>query len=315
MKLLLSLLSILTLGSATIVAQSSAGVDVLNFAPNPEALSISEATTAVPQGASSIFVNPALLSLMPSSTLNLGYSRMVGDANNIFGGVNFKQGNRAIAISVYRSGDDGFEQRNSPGSSNGNFSVDYLSVGSALSYNFKHFAIGASAHYIYQEIYLDKATGYSFNAGIARELLDTKLTIGASVVNIGKMNKLVTVEPKLPAAFRLGLSFDLLEFTPPKNANLPILLSISSDFVHPLTDTPKNTEVGYFNDKDYFNFGFILNVAEVVELNGGYKTGDTARPISFGAGFITDLITFNYAIIPFNTGFGTVHSIGIQYKF
>ena len=62
MKIIVSFLSILIFGSATIVAQSSAGVDVLNFAPNPEALSISEATTAVPQGASSIFVNPALLS-------------------------------------------------------------------------------------------------------------------------------------------------------------------------------------------------------------------------------------------------------------
>ncbi len=314
MKVLFSILSILILGSTSMLAQR-AGVDVLNFAPNPEALSLSEATTAIPQGASSIFTNPALLSLMPNSTLNLGYSRMIGDANNIFGGANFRKNNRAISISVYRSGDDGFEQRDSPGSSNGNFSVEYLSIGSALSYDFDYFAIGASAQYIYQEIYLDKSTGYSFNAGLARELLDKKLTLGASVVNIGKMNKLVTTEPKLPAAFRLGASVDVLEFTPPKNSNLPILLSISSDFVHPLTDTPDENEVGYFNDKDYFNFGMILNVAEVVELKGGYKTGDTARPISFGAGFITDLITFNYAIIPFNTGFGTVHSIGIQYKF
>lgn len=314
MKVLFSILSILILGSTSMLAQR-AGVDVLNFAPNPEALSLSEATTAIPQGASSIFTNPALLSLMPNSTLNLGYSRMIGDANNIFSGANFRKNNRAISISVYRSGDDGFEQRDSPGSSNGNFSVEYLSIGSALSYDFDYFAIGASAQYIYQEIYLDKSTGYSFNAGLARELLDKKLTLGASVVNIGKMNKLVTTEPKLPAAFRLGASVDVLEFTPPKNSNLPILLSISSDFVHPLTDTPDENEVGYFNDKDYFNFGMILNVAEVVELKGGYKTGDTARPISFGAGFITDLITFNYAIIPFNTGFGTVHSIGIQYKF
>jgi hypothetical protein len=36
--------------------------------------------------------------------------------------------------------------------------------------------------------------------------------------------------------------------------------------------------------------------------------------MSYGIGFIAEKVSFDYAIIPFNTGFGTVHSIGLQYE-
>jgi len=37
--------------------------------------------------------------------------------------------------------------------------------------------------------------------------------------------------------------------------------------------------------------------------------------LSFGTGVILNNITANYALIPFETGFGTVHSVGIGYRF
>ncbi|MFA5668435.1 MAG: hypothetical protein WC967_04270 [Balneolaceae bacterium] len=314
MKRTVLISAFIVFSSLNALAQQS-GFDIFNFAPTPNTLALSEATTAVPQGASSVYSNPALLSLMPSSTIDLGYSRMIGDANNIFGGINFREKNRAIALTVYRSGDDGFEQRDTQGPSNGNFSVNYLTISSALSYDFKYFAIGASAQYIYQEVYLDKSFGYSLNAGLAREFLSGKIRTGFSVVNLGKMNKLVTSEPILPTALRMGGAVDILEFTPPKNSNLPILVNVSADYVIPIADTPNNNSIGFYDDETYANFGINFNIAQVVELKTGFKTGNTARPLSFGVGFITDILTFNYALIPFNTGFGTVHSIGLQYKF
>jgi hypothetical protein len=67
-------------------------------------------------------------------------------------------------------------------------------------------------------------------------------------------------------------------------------------------------------NSQHFNFGLKLLISDVIEIRNGYKTENSSRPISFGLGLITNKVTFNYAIIPFNTGFGTVHSVGLQYK-
>lgn len=314
MKKILILIIAVFSGSGPLLAQQ-AGFDIFNFAPLPSALALSEATTAVPDGAGSVHTNPALLALMPGSTIDLGYSKMIGDAGNIFGGINLRNGNRALAFTVYRSGDDGFEQRNTQGPSNGTFSVNYLSLGAAAAYKFSIFSAGFSAQFNREEIYLDKSNGYSVNAGLAAEFFSQRLRTGISFVSLGKMSRLVASEPVLPAAFRAGLAFDVFRFVPPKNADLPIIASLAADFVVPAAGTPDASGIGYYNDKTYANFGLSLNIADVVALKAGYKTGDTARPVSFGAGVITELLEFNYSLIPFETGFGTVHSIGVQYKF
>lgn len=301
-------------GTLNLNAQQS-GFDIFNFAPIPGNLALSEAATALPNGSGSMYINPALLALMDKSSVDLSYSSMIGDANNIYGGANFKNNNRALALSIYRSGDDSFEQRDLPGPSNGNFSVSYLSVAGAAAYDLNFMSIGVSGHYLLQEIYMDKSYGYSLNVGIAREFWSGRFKTGASVVNIGKMNPLIEHEPKLPTAFRLGGVFDVLKFTPPKNTDLPILVTLSGDYVVPLTEKDTNNNIGFYDDKPYANFGLNLNIAETIELKSGLKTGNTVRPYSFGVGFITDLLTFEYALIPFDTGFGTVHSIGLKYKF
>ncbi len=314
MRKIISFIFFFVIGVFNVKAQQT-GFDIFNFAPSPSILALSEAATALPNGAGSTYINPALLALMDKSSIDVGYSNMIGDASNIFGGVNFKSKNRAVALSIYRSGDDSFEQRDTQGPSNGNFSVSYLSVTGALAYDLDFISVGASAHYLFQEVFLDKTTGYSFNIGVAKEFWSGRFKTGASVVNIGKMNPLVAQEPKLPTAFRLGGAFDLLRFTPPKNKDLPILVSISGDYVVPLQEKDANNNIGFFDDRAFANFGLNLNIAETVELKTGLKTGNTARPYSFGIGFITELLTFNYALIPYDTGFGTVHSIGLQYKF
>jgi len=56
-------------------------------------------------------------------------------------------------------------------------------------------------------------------------------------------------------------------------------------------------------------------VEDIISLRTGYKTRDTVRPWSLGLGLDIETISANYAIVPFETGFGTVHSLGLQYQF
>jgi hypothetical protein len=295
-------------------AQGS-GFDMLSISPNPYSLSKAEATTSISEGAASIYSNPALLVYNKNSSIDLGYTFWIAEVTNIFGGVNFLRDRSAIAFSFYTSGSSEYEQYSAPGQSSGTFSIQYLSVSAAYAYDFKYFTLGGAAQYLNEEIFSYQANGYALNFGIASKLLNDRIRLGSSFTNLGEMDELNIEATTLPATFKTGISADLFEFSAPSNDDLPILISAYADFIHPMAESSDTDYADYSNSEDYFNLGLSVNIAEVLELSSGYKTQNNVRPISFGAGFITDDIKFNYALIPFNTGYGTVHSIGIQYKF
>ncbi len=300
-------------GSALINAQSP-GFAILNTEPAPTNLSQGGTSTAMPVGSPNIYTNPALLSLAGSSTIDISYADWAFDANYLFGGINFIKGKRAAAFGVYSSVENGFPQRDGPGDPNGTFSVTHLSVSAALAYNLGFVSAGISGQYLYQEIFTNRANGYAFNFGFSRDFFDGRIKTGASLLNIGDMNELELEPTQLPETFRAGLSLDVIEFVHSKAKKLPILVTLSGDFVMPL-QSESELEEFFYEDENFVATGLMLTVADVIELNGGFRTGDTERPLSFGIGIITDYLKFNYALIPFNTGFGTAHSIGIQYKF
>ena len=293
--------------------QAQSGLQLLKVGPTATELSVSEATMATPSGAGSIYTNPALLVLNQNSTINLGYTSWISDANNLFGGLNLKKDNRALAFGFYTSGISGFEQRNTPGESNGDFSIQYVSISGAYAHDFKYFTAGISAHYLNEEVYPYRATGYGLNVGLASSVLNDKIRFGAAFQNLGEMENLNQEATQLPSTFNIGVAVDLVEFIHQKSPDLPILATIMADFVMPTT--PKEDVLTDFNpDENYLNLGLSLTISEVVVVNTGYKTQDNTRPVSFGVGFIAEKVQFNYSLVPFNTGFGTVHSIGLQYQ-
>lgn len=290
------------------------GVKFLEIRPTPSDLARSGASVATPNGSASLFFNPALLALDKNSSINLGYTNWVLDSQNIFGGVNFRRGKRAIAFSFYTSGVTGLEQRNEPGESNGDFSIQYLSISGAYAYDFNYFTAGITGHYLNEEVFPFRATGYAVNLGLATSLMKDRIRIGASMLNLGEMEKLNQIPTELPSSLNIGIAADVIEFTHKKSQDLPILITLMADYVIPDKASDSNNFTDYNPEESYLNLGLSLEIAEVLQLNTGYKTGNNTRPVSYGVGFITEKVIFNYALIPFNTGFGTVHSIGIQYQ-
>lgn len=290
----------------------SSGISLLEIGPTATELARGEASVASPNGAASIYTNPALLVMSPNSSINLGYTSWILDSSNIFGGINLKKGKRAVAFGVYTSGVTGLEQRNNPGESNGDFSIQHVSISGGYAHDFKYFTAGISGQYINEDVYPYRATGYGISAGLATYLVDDKIRVGASLLNMGEMEKLNRTASELPTSFNVGLAADILSFVHQKSPDLPILATVMADYVVPIKDVADGSD--YIPDENYFNFGLSLTISEIVVVNTGYRTQDNKRPVSFGVGFITEKVHFNYALIPFNTGFGTVHSVGLQYQ-
>lgn len=317
MKYLLSFLLVGLLFTQDLFAQQDigSGLDFLNIGPSSRLLSISEATTAAQTGPSAIYTNPSLLVWEEQSSLDANYTLWISEVDNQFAAINLLRDGYAYAFGVYNSRADGFEARDQPGPSAGNFSINYLSISGAFAYQFGPISAGITGQYLREEVFQFRANGYAINAGLSSSLLNNRVRTGISVLNAGSMESLDEVSTVLPTTFNAGLSADIIEFTAPGDNSLPVLLTLYADWSKPIEDNPTSDFVGADGDESFVSLAMSADVGDLIFLQGGYRFGPTERPLSFGAGVLVEPIRINYAIVPFSTGFGTVHSIGLEYYF
>ncbi len=295
--------------------ETGSGLDFLNVGPSAGLLAINEAGTAALIGTSSIYTNPAMLAFEPQSSAEVNYTSWISEVNNQYGAVNLKSGKYAIAAGVYSSNADNFEARDVPGPSQGTFSIRYLSIAGSLARNFGPVSAGVTGQFIREEVFQFTANGFAFNMGLAASFLDERIRAGVSIVNLGEIGELDVESTTLPVNLRVGLHGDIANWSSPLGNDLSILLSLDFDYIQPLEDNPASDFANASGDSPFFNTALTARIADLVELKGGYKFGPTERPASFGTSFLITPLRINYALVPFTTGFDTVHSIGIQYYF
>lgn len=301
--------------NASIAQNVGLGLDFLNIGPYSSSLATSEARTATLSGASSIYFNPALLSFEKTNSLDLSYTNWIGGQENIFGGLNSRKDNQALTLAIYSARIGGIEQRQRPGPSNGTFDASYLSVAGAYSRDFKLFSLGVAAQFINESLFLGQANGYAFNLGIAKKAYKDRLILGVSVLNLGQLNELIEESTDLPATFRTGASFRVGSYKTPGRNDFLVSLTLHADYVYFIDEVGEQTRNTLDTDQGYSNIAATFEIGNVIQVQSGYRTGDTDRPVSFGAGIVLEKLEFNYALVPFTSGFGTAHSVGIRYLF
>lgn len=294
---------------------TGSGMDFLSIAPSAQQLSLAEATSATLTGSSAIYSNPALLVMEPESSVEINYTLWIAEVNNQFASVNFLRDDYAFGFGLYNSRSSGFEARDRPGDSAGSFAISYLSVSAAAAYKLGPLSAGITGHFLREEIFQLRANGYGFSAGIATELLQERVRVGTVIQNLGKMDELDVNSTTLPATFRLGAAADIIEFTTPGMNDLPVLLTLHTEWIHPIEELPSSDFIDRNGNNDFFSLALSADIADLFDFRGGYKFGPTERPISFGLGMNIEPIIVNYAMVPFSTGFGMAHSIGIQFYF
>lgn len=311
--ILLAFISLFTINLAA--QETGSGLDFLNIGPSTQLLSLGEATTATPTGASAIYTNPALLVQQSSNSAEASYTLWVSDVYNQFAAVNLVEERYAVGFGVYNSQSDGFEARDTPGESAGTFNIGYLSLAASGAYKFGPLSVGITAQYLREEVFQFRANGYAFSGGLLLNLMEERIRIGAALQNFGEMEDLNEIATTLPTTFRAGVSADLIHFVTPGDNDFPVLVSLHTEYIRALEEFSRSDYTAQDDGDDFFIFALRTEAADLFYLQGGYKFGPTERPFSIGAGINIDPITVHYALVPFSTGFGTVHSIGIQYYF
>lgn len=291
------------------------GMDFLNIGPTPRVLSLSEGVTSRPSGVASIYSNPSLLARESRSVVDVAYTLWIANVNNQFAGVNFARERSAIAFSIYNSSSDGFEARDRPGPPAGNFSIGYISLAGAYAMQLGGFSAGISGQYLREEIFQYRASGYSVTAGASLAMADERILIGSALRNIGRMESLDNHSSTLPSSFNLGISAQVLEVSSPGANDFPMIFTLTGDWHYYLSERLPGDYTALDQRKSFYSLALSLLAADLFVLESGYRFGNTERPFSTGAAMLIDPLRINYAFVPFSTGFGSVHSFGIQYFF
>jgi hypothetical protein len=291
----------------------SGGFQLLGIGPDPVTLSLSEAITARSTPGSAIFMNPANNAHINRLTASASHTFWLETSGNTFFSVHTPSRYGVISIGVLTSAIDDIEARQVPGTPSGNFEVSYYAFAGSYSKQVGPLAFGVTAMYLYEELYNLWATGYAVSGGVSASFLDNRLRIGSSLLNNGEMEILVDSRSPLPTMWRTGIWSRVLQVSTVGSSEIPLTVALSTDLTVPLNEDGSSDGATSITDP-WISAGLEIVVSDLISIRTGIRTGETKRRFSAGLGIEQGSFRFDYAYIPFETGFGVTHSLGITYR-
>ncbi len=285
-------------GSSIITKVATSSAQFLKLGVGARAISLGGSFVATASDLSALYWNPAGLSSLTGSAVQLSYTQYLADVNYsyfAFGTSIGSYGAIGFSLIMLDSGNMAVRTINSPTGTGEEFKVQdfsaQLSYGKALT---DRFSVGASAKFIRQSIWHSAATALAFDTGILFTTPYERLRFGASISNFGPnmsitgRDVLFSEDPDptnqgnveivtaafdtgsfpLPLLFRFGLSWDavlLADHT----------ITFQSDAAHP-------------NDNsEYVNLGAEYDFRDLIALRVGYRNlfeEDGEQGLTFGGG-------------------------------
>lgn len=291
----------------------SGGFQLLGIGPDPVTLSLSEAITARSTAGAAIFMNPANTAQITSLSASASHTFWLETSGNTYFSVHTPSRYGVFSLGVLTSAINNIEARQVPGSPSGQFDVSYYAFAGSFARSFGPISVGITGMYLYEELYNLWATGYALSGGVTATLLDDRLRIGSSLLNNGEMEILVDERSPLPTMWRTGVWSRVLQLSTVGSSEIPLTASLSADYTVPLNEDGSSDGATAITDP-WVSFGTEIIVSDLISLRGGVRTGETKRRFSAGLGIEQGRFRFDYAYVPFETGFGVTHSLGITYR-
>lgn len=272
------------------------GLSFLKLGVGARAIAMGEAYSSISEDATAFIYNPARLNFGIRNNIILMHSASAQDLNTDYIAVKFPVGNKlALGIGVLTTSIKGIEIRNIPGASIDKFDSRNLSTGISLGYSLNpNLSIGVTSKLLYEKIYLDEASGLSFDFGT--NYSKDNYSLAFVVSNFGSVNELKNQSTKLPTSVRFGGSYILT-----KN-NFGFTIGV---------DGFKVLDGGKF----HVNAGGEAGYKDFVFLRLGYQTNYDNKGFSSGIGFKYKAFNVDYSFVPNKNEFGTSSSFSLGINF
>ena len=276
---------------------SSASSSQLKIPLTARSAALGESTVSDPGQFSSWFINPASLFSATPLAVALTHSQWMQEIQTEFLATRIPVASGTLGLSLSTNSVPGIEIRDVPGPSLGTFSARFASFQIGYAQNVTDdFALGASAKYLYEKLYVDEATGFGFDAGIIYSTPVQGLKAGFALTNIGGLRQFQNDRSDLPTFSRIGASYAFRE----------------DDFDFSLSGAWANN----LRDREAHLQGSLEGIySNKVSLRLGYQTGYDSRALSAGIGIRFEFIQLDYAYVPFALGLGDSHLFSLGFQF
>ena len=312
-KIIVSGLFLTSVKSSWLLAQSG-GLQLLGIGAEPISLSLSETVTGRGNGSASIFSNPANLAFDEQASVTASHTFWIQNSGNSHASVNIPGSRGTVALGVLTSSIGDIQTYSEPGMPAGNFDVNYYSFAGSYALRVGPVSAGITMMYLYEQLYQLSASGYGVNAGLSARFLDNRVRIGTALLNAGRMEILAETRSPLPTKLKSGIWSDLAQFSISGSNQIPVLISLGVDYSIPLDEDGASDGATNLNDP-WLSSAVEITISDMLILRAGIRTGETKRRFSSGIGVNFDSIQFNYAFVPFETGFGLTHALSLVYYF
>jgi hypothetical protein len=273
------------------------GLSFLKLGVTSRAVSLGEAVAANTNDASATHYNPAALFMGSKVNVLFMHNEQVLGVRTEFLAAKVSMKNVAFGISLNNTSINDIEVREIPGESLDKFTAQNFALGLSLAYKInENLQVGLTGKFIYEKIFVDNASGFGLDLGGL--YTKDKLSIGASVSNLGSMNELRTEATKLPTGIRFGASYliDVPKFSGG--------LRISADGFKVLDGGKVHGNVG-------LEFGF----KEFLNIRAGYQTGYEDKGLTTGIGLKYRAFSLDYAFVPYKYSIGSSHTFTLGTSF
>ncbi len=288
----------------TVLRAQAGGLAFLKLEPTAEALGAGSAIAPFSADAFSAFVNPAGLGGDGSNLAGFSYTAWVGDVRLFNLGARIRAGRHgAFGVAITSSATSDIEARDTPGFPSGTFDAQFVSAGLGYGRQFGPVRAGVTAKYLSEEIYTESANGYAFDFGVQAEVIKRTAWVGAAAQHLGKMNDLYTEATELPETYRGGITVQPFTIRTADDDESAVDVYVSAELVHRPGD-----------DVTTYQIGAWIYAFEFLWIRAGYLGDDALRDYTAGLGLLYKSFRFDYAYLPFETGFGASgQSLTIQY--
>lgn len=271
-------------------AETPGSLPLLKIAPDARSAALGESGIAGSSGAMAAFHNPALLAFADRSQAAFAYTDWLLDLSIQSGALLFNYSRVSVALSFNAFTTPNIEMRVLPSDNPiDKFDAHDLAAGISLAYQFQeNLALGITGRFLYQQIYVDEASGSGFDFGVAYKINPWEITLAGAVRNVGRMGALQQERTPLPTTAGLGLSGLIL-----RNGDFGINGQADAQY--------------YFDDDSRLRAGLEGFWQEHFFLRAGYQTGSELRTFSGGAGVAWNRFAFDYAYQPLAEDFGSTH--------
>ena len=169
----------------------------------------------------------------------------------------------------------------------GHFGVYEGAVGLTYARQMERTRLGLQLKFIRQSIFTQNASGLAADLGLMCDV-SARLHLGATVRNLGRMNRLDQRETDLPLEARFGAAYV---------GHADMLIAVEAQKAR--------------GDDLTFHLGSEYQAGEHLRLRAGYQTTEN-RSLSAGLGLVAKHWVIDYAYVPFGSGLGDAHWLSLQ---